>query len=430
MERRRHTRSWLLLGFGLGAVCAHADDSPYLFGDWGGARTRLFDQGVGFDFGYVSEVAHNFSGGDENITRYTDQWKLGSTFDFEKLWGWRGASFQIMVTDRNGRNIGADANIGNNQLIQEVYGRGQTWHLTIFAFDQTFLDGRWDWRIGRLPVGEDIASFSCDFQNLTFCGAQPGNIVGDYWINWPTSQWATRLKFKATDELYAQIAAYQLNPLYADDNYARDKGLTLDNPGTTGWLLPLEFGWTPQRNGLPGSYKFGVWYNTAGGADLFYDINHEPRALTDAPPLQRDSRYGAYVTFQQQWTGTAGHDGIVVFFNATQADQSTSRTDRQIAMGAELHGPFNRPNDFIGFAVGATHANGRAADYQRLYNSVHPDQAGIVLDGNEYASEIFYSWSPIPSIQLRPNLQYVLHPGGSSQNDDAFVLGVKTVIAF
>ncbi|KLD63304.1 carbohydrate porin, partial [Luteibacter rhizovicinus] len=77
------------------------------------------------------------------------------------------AKFTVVVTDRNGRNLGADANIGNNQLIQEVYGRGQTWHLTIFALEQKFLDDRLTLKLGRLPVGEDVNQFSCDFQNLT-----------------------------------------------------------------------------------------------------------------------------------------------------------------------------------------------------------------------------------------------------------------------
>ncbi|MDF6480604.1 hypothetical protein NLO56_24575, partial [Escherichia coli] len=59
----------------LGAASAHAYDittSPYLTGDWGGLRTRLAEQGVNFNLGYGSEVAHNFSGGTEHLTRYTD----------------------------------------------------------------------------------------------------------------------------------------------------------------------------------------------------------------------------------------------------------------------------------------------------------------------------------------------------------------------
>jgi porin len=33
-----------------------------------------------------------------------------------------------------------------------------------------------------------------------------------------------------------------------------------NNPrGTTGALIPLEFGWQPTVGGLPGSYKVGAW---------------------------------------------------------------------------------------------------------------------------------------------------------------------------
>ncbi|HEV7815394.1 MAG TPA: porin, partial [Janthinobacterium sp.] len=50
----------LALSTGLAALPAHADDlgtGPYLFGDWGGTRSRLADEGVSFDLGYGSEAA-------------------------------------------------------------------------------------------------------------------------------------------------------------------------------------------------------------------------------------------------------------------------------------------------------------------------------------------------------------------------------------
>ena len=43
-----------------------------------------------------------------------------ATLDLDKRWGWQGTTFQFTMTDRNGRNLGADADIGNNMLIQEV----------------------------------------------------------------------------------------------------------------------------------------------------------------------------------------------------------------------------------------------------------------------------------------------------------------------
>src|SRR6202000_650347 len=136
---------------------------------------------------YGGESAHNFSGGSKELTEYTDQWVFGAKFDSEKLDYWKGGVFQVTYTDRNGTNLGDKAEIGNTELIQEVYGRGQTWHTTDFWYEQKFAGDQLQIKLGRLNVGEDFASFSCDFQNLTFCGSQPGNIVGSYWVNWPTS---------------------------------------------------------------------------------------------------------------------------------------------------------------------------------------------------------------------------------------------------
>ncbi|HEY9130885.1 MAG TPA: carbohydrate porin [Dyella sp.] len=422
----------LLTMIGLGfAPAGHASDSPYLFGDWNGKRTQLAQKGVRFDFGYGFEVAHNFTGGSRSLTRYTDQWKFGANLDLDKLWGWSGAEFDIYVTDRNGRNLGADANIGNNQLIQEVYGRGQTWHLTMFALKQKFFGGKLEWRFGRLPVGNDIAGFSCQFQNLTFCGAPPGNIVGDYWVNWPTSQWATWLKLNTTDTTYVQLGAYQINPKYIDDIWAQRNGWKLNLPdGTTGTLIPLEFGWTPSFGNLPGSYKIGGWYNNAGGKDLYLNTDREPLALAGGTALERGARYGAYLQMMQQVNGDADSTGTTVFFNITQADRYTSATDRQIAMGFEHKGMFGRERDALGFAVGATHANGRLGNYQRQFNMFNPANPVKVLDGYEYVGELFYNWSPNASIDLRPNLQYIVHPGGTNENRNAFVLGLKTNISF
>ena len=82
-----------------------------------------------------------------------------------------------------------------------------------FWLNQAFLDNRVQWKIGRLTVGEDFASFSCDFQNLTFCGSQPGNLVGSYWVNWPTSQWATRLKVNTSEPVsYTHLDVYKRQP--------------------------------------------------------------------------------------------------------------------------------------------------------------------------------------------------------------------------
>lgn len=418
----------------VGAPNVHADDiasSPHLLGDWGGQRERLAGQGLVFNFAYGSQLAHNFSGGTDRLTRYTDQWEFGATLDLDKRWGWKGGTFQFTLTDRNGRNLGADANIGNNMLIQEVYGRGQTWHLTQLWLNQKLLEERLELKFGRMTVGEDFFSFSCDFQNLTFCSAQPGNLVGSYWVNWPTSQWAARVKYHTSSNSYLQVGVYQVNPKYVDDNYARRNGWKPNNPsGTTGALIPLEAGWQPSWRGLPGAYKIGAWYNTSDGDDLYFDVNRQPRGLTGLDPLERSGQYGAYLSLQQQVTGSAGGRGATVFLNFTQADRHTAQLDRQLAIGVQYKGPFERrPQDSLGFAVGATHNNERYADFANQ-NNIRTGGNVIAGSSYEYVSELYYAWAPVPSVSVRPNLQYIVHPGGTTRNNDAFVIGLKTIVAF
>jgi len=160
------------------------------------------------------------------------------------------------------------------------------------------------------------------------------------------------------------------------------------------------------------------------------NTDHEPLALSGGTALERGARYGGYLQMMQQVSGNADGTGTTVFFNVTQADRYTSATDRQIAMGFEHKGMFGRERDALGFAVGATHANGRLGQYQRQHNMLNPANSVKVLDGYEYVGELFYNWSPVASIDLRPNLQYIVHPGGTSENPNAFVLGLKTSISF
>ena len=63
-------------------------------------------------------------------------------------------------------------------------------------------------------MGGDFATFPCDFQNLTFCGSQPGNIAGGYIFNWPISQWGSRVKLNLQGFGHYQIGIYDQNQQY------------------------------------------------------------------------------------------------------------------------------------------------------------------------------------------------------------------------
>jgi carbohydrate-selective porin OprB len=104
--------------------------------DWADLRAMLRDRGIDLRIGYVSETATNAQGGVKELWRYTDQWTFLTRLDLEKLFGISRAQLGIVITERNGHNLSADAHLGNLQQVQEVYGRGQTWRWTEFYYNQ------------------------------------------------------------------------------------------------------------------------------------------------------------------------------------------------------------------------------------------------------------------------------------------------------
>jgi porin len=421
------------LTLALASVDAYAEEvSPNqgLLGDWGGVRTRLYQDGVDFQLGFTTETAYNTQGGDRSRLRNADQFNFGATFDLQKLLGWSGAKFQATITDRNGANLSDDVQLGTLMQVQEVYGRGNTFRWTQFWYDQLFFDGVVDLKLGRMGVGEDFMPFSCSFQNLSFCGSLPGNVVST-WYNWPVSQWAMRLKFNVTPEWYAQVGAYQINPAYIQSSNV----FKLNNPpGTIGTLIPAEVGWMPKlfQDALPGAYRAGYWYDTSNQPNVFLAANGMPLVLNPGvPPLMENSESGYYLMLQQQVTSVRGDPtrGLTLYANWVQADRDTATIDQLFTFGVVYTGPFDaRPQDDVGFAVGVTHVNNKVAQGQELQNA--NGLGPVAVQGSEYPFELYYSFNAMKGLMLRPNIQYIHHPGGTSENSDVVVLGLKVVVTF
>ena len=413
-----------------------ADESVYgdtLGHDWLGVRSYLLDEGVDLRIGYISNVATNIQGGDRELLRDADQWDFSATLDLQRLAGLSAAQFQISITKRDGRNLSLDAHLGSLQEVEAIYGRGQTWRWTQLWYDQTYLSGLLDWKVGRLTVAEDFATGLCDFENLTFCGPAPGNINTHYWYNWPISQWATQLKVTLTGFGYVKLGAYEFDP----NEVQISEGLRLGLPrGATGALFPIEVGWLPTlATRLDGSYKFGIWYNSSPAADVTENSNHQPLSLSGGAPLMHDGQFGGYVNFLQRLTGAAATNdarGLRVFLNATFTDRRTSTLDNQIALGLLYTGLFAaRPADELGAAIGRTHDDNRLGPPQTLQGlRTFRINAPATLPGSEYVAELFYGVHVIDGLVLRPDVQVVHQPGGNPEAANDVIVGLVATVDF
>lgn len=414
------------------AELAFNSTSPDLLGDWGGERTRLASEGVFLFFDYDGQAVHNLSGGDSQLTRLANQWVFGASLDFDKLFAWKGASFDVMVTNRSGRDLSEDAKLGADYGVVNNYGIAETWWLTEFALDQKFLNDKIEWRIGRTSAGTDFNKTDlCDFMNLVYCGT-PFTNVTSYSTFFNMGRFGTSIKVFSSKDDYFSIGAYQVNPKYYDPSWAVAHGLSFDIPsGTTGWMYPVQYEWAGKMAGMPGTYQVGAWYSTAPISDLFFDAKHQPLGVSGLPALERRGDYGAYIDVDQRLTDDNGK-GLSLFLNMVQSNPQTEAIDREVNIGLKYHEPFERPNDYIGVGVGAYLNNDRlyktfVAQHGTDYDAV---AQAFVGHGYEYHLEAFYKWSVLRSVQLMPDIQYIYHPGASSRNDDVFVLGLTTQISF
>ncbi|AYG09376.1 porin [Pseudomonas fluorescens] len=418
---------------------AFSADSKWMTGDWGGERTKLIERGIDIKADYVGEAGYNAHGGynDDKTGRYADQFGLGVALDLQKLWGWDNTQAKIQMTSRNGRNISndriGDPRAGTLSSSQEVYGRGHMVRLTQFWIQHQMFDNKLDVKLGYFGEGEDFNTFPCDFQNLSFCGSQVGNYVNT-WYNWPVSQAAIRVKYHITPELYAQIGAYNQNPSQLEHG----NGFKLSGSGTKGTVIPVELVWSPKVNNLPGEYRVGYYKSAADAPDVREDVNGDNAATTGADYRTRSSKKGYWFVAQQQLTTHNGDAsrGLNIAANATFHDKETNTVDNYQSIMLVYKGPFDaRPKDDVGIGAARLHVNDDVRKNAELLNEAGGftdySQAGYApLRGTEYNYEINYGFHVTNWLTVRPNLQYVTHPGGVDKVDNALVAGLKIQSVF
>lgn len=402
-------------------------------GDWGGARTSLHDAGVDLLLAYGTEGATNARGGARHDATMIGQAIVGVDADMEKLAGIKGGTAKVALFYRHGPSVNITADLGLLQQVQEAYGRGEIVRLVEAWYQQSFDDDRFRLKAGRIPANSDFASFSCDFQNLSFCASPQGNFPGgiSYWFSAPGSNWAALARYnlgKSRKKGYFQVGAYQVNQKNIDPT----NGFRLGFGGGTGVLIPVEAALTPNFGGKrPGTYKIGGWIETSRANDLVKDDQGNLIALSGRPGDPFRGRHGFYLQVLQQVTPSSeGIDkkGLSIFFNFTQLDRKSSLIDNQIAAGFTQTGTFKgRPNDQIAFALARTHVNSRMREVDTIAVN---DGTMLGIRDAEYLAELDYRIVPAAGIRISPNVQWGINPGAISENRNVVVFGVKSSVQF
>lgn len=390
----------------------------FLTGDWGGLRTKLNDVGIVPTMTYAADVQGNPVGGKKKGFAYFHNIGLDLLIHTEKLVGWKGGRIHISASQRSGRSL-TKRDIGNTFDVAQLCC-GRTYKLVDLSLQQSLFEDKLNIRLGRIAGGDEFLSSPLYW--LFVQNGIDGNPVGIFFnvgfSAYPNATWGVRVKSRPTKQSYIMAGVYNANPDRIKNKH-HGADFSFDGP----YLVIAETGYHPnsllQSTGLPGSYKIGGYYQSG-------DFNN----FTD-PNSTKNGNYGFYILLDQMIYREKGserytHQGLHPFVSLLFAPDSEINTFPFFMNGGLVYKGLipGRNNDYAGFAVVYGKYSNKIAPTKTQPTEFTPPQITGTEDF-EMVLEWMYKIQLTKWLNVQPDVQYVIKPGGTGNIPNALVIGFQ-----
>jgi porin len=429
-----------------------------LLSDIGGLRGIFAAHGITLNATDVEEVLGNVSGGIKTGFTYDALTTVTLQVDTGKAFGLQGGLFNLSVLQIRGRNL-SPYYLGDLQTASGIEAQPTTrlWELW---YQQSFADGAYDLKLGQQSIDQE------------FMASQGAALFVNTMMGWPLIP---------SSDLYAGGPAYPLSSLGVrlraqPGHFTLLGGVFDDNPpggpfnddsqlrGTTRWggnfslrtgaLIIGEVQYAlnqPAQGemvqpgaaepGMPGTYKLGFWYDTAGFPSPRYGTDGLSLAdpASNGIPKTLHGNYSFYaVADQTVWQQSdGGPSALAVFARIMGAPGDRNLIDFSLNAGVTLKAPLpGRDNDTAGIGVGVGHVASAASGL--VQDSNYFNATNNTVPGAETMIELTYQAQIAPWLTIQPDMQYVIRPGGGVADPNnpgrtlrnELVIGARSTITF
>ncbi|MGB3365228.1 MAG: carbohydrate porin, partial [Thermodesulfobacteriota bacterium] len=379
------------------------DSKNYLTGDWGGLRSRLNELGITPIASYYTTILGNPAGGKKKGIQYAGLLNAYLKFDLEKLLSIKRTKFIISGSWASGRSL-SNKDIGNIFTVSQVFS-GRTVRLYQLFVESELVENRLRIAVGRMGVADEFSTSEIfyNYVNTAIDGHPISLSINDegFFVN-PRSSWGVRIHTNPIEEIYIKAGIYNSNPAVGQSS---NNGF--DFSFREGAILISEIGYLHNKNktsgGLPGRYTFGAFYDTK-----------KFNELSDDSKDQRGN-YSLYWILEQMVYREIPQDdqGLTPWAAVTLSpDEHINTFPFFVSGGLVYRGLLPNRNDdnaAFGFAYGSLSDKLENQDYELML-------------------EITYIIQATPWLEVQPDIQWVVNPGGSSDIPNAFVLGVQLAV--
>lgn len=414
-------------------------ERDHLTGDWNGVRTRLLERGLHLSAGYTGEYLGNVSGGISRGGAFTGLLELAVQLDTEKASLWRGGLFHISSLTPHGRDFSA-INLGTLSPVSNIEAYDGI-RLYEAWYEHRFADGLFSIRAGQVATDEEFAYNDSESFFIHPSFGWPAGIsanIPNGGSAYPLLGPGVRLRVDPADWLYWQTGIYDGDPWdsAAGDPTVNRRGVRWQLNSSQGAHAITELGYTlnpdSEQRALTGIYKIGAWLHTGDTPDNFRDADNRSFVASGLAPRLHSGTYGFYFSADQtlfrEHPGTS--QGLNLFGRAFVAPEDRSLFGLTVDSGVQYTGLLpGRDEDQLGFGV----AYHRVSRHLRAMERDDRDLNGVALPALsdfECALELFYVIQVKKWWTIQPDVQYLIHPGGSTTIPNALVLGVRTSLVF
>jgi porin len=381
-----------------------------LSGDWGGARSSLYDKGVTVELTHKSDMLANTSGGVARGSVWLANSEAAVNMDLDKLAGWDATTAFIQYHVQHGNKsinnyAGSFAGVDNIESSASAGQFFQAWLQKNSANDSLSVLAGLYAIDSEFYVTDTSGLFLQPPYGMSAEMAQTGRNGPPVF---PMGALAVRVKY-APSGFYVQGALTDGVP----GNLNNPQGTQIRLDKGDGALTVVEFGYTPQVDeGHYNKTAIGLWRYSARANDLV-DVDVFGNSL-------RRTDQGFYFLAERTLRAEQGDpaQGLSGFVRFGTVNKDVYQADWSGSLGLRYQGLFDGcDGDTAGIAVTTSHASGK---YRQLNAS----------DSSETVVEMTYRAQLQPWLAAQPLVQRIFNPNMDAALRDAWVVGMRLEVTF
>jgi porin len=391
-------------------------NQQYLFGDWGGERSRLAEQGITFDLNNIGDFQADVTGSQSHHGAYFGRFRASTDIDFNKLADFDGEFFFSAVW-QYGQNL-SGRYLDVNTLVSSIAGE-ETYRIDQFWYQQGFFQHLFTVKAGQIAAVNEFGA--TDFFDILMndeLGYAPNAIFNTKQPFSPAGKpgvvvWGDLSV--VTPGLYAKAGIYTAydNP-YDPDKY----GVNYTDDFKHGSVVSGELGYHEQNKNYAGVYKIGI---NANNLAVYSNPNTGENYRGDF------TAYGLAEKTVYHPTDANGKlelkKGLDVLLEFVGGPGDRNSLEFEVTAGGRYTGLIpGRDQDKTGFGVIYSQNGSASSDAYAASNG-----NGL---GGETTLEADYQINPLSWFSLQFDNQYIIDPGGDNHRSGILVLGLRTIFRF